>query len=143
MVGNPLDRSTSSCSQLMGLKEESAWAAMKNKYNIEEYFSRNEGHLYFWDNLRASKYWLDSRQILFLLKLNTKSIFTLCNTRLWGILLSPTTTQSLSKLTLVTMSQEVPHGKPMEYSFRRPRSQLGQYGKPPLHNCHPSLNYGE
>ena len=75
MVENPLDMSTSSCSQPIGLKEELAWAAMKNKYNIEDYFSRNEGHLYFGDNLRASKYWLDSRQILILLKLNSKSIF--------------------------------------------------------------------
>ena len=52
MVENPVDKSTSSYSHLMELKKELAWVDIKNKYNIEDYFSRNKGPLYSWDNLR-------------------------------------------------------------------------------------------
>lgn len=52
MVENPLDRSMLSCSRMMGSKEELAWVDMKNKYNIEDYFTKNERPLYSWDNLR-------------------------------------------------------------------------------------------
>lgn len=37
MVESPLDMSSSSCSQLMGLREELIWIDIKNKYNIEDY----------------------------------------------------------------------------------------------------------
>lgn len=52
MVESPLDRSTSSCNWLMGVKEELARVDLKYKYNIEDYFSMNDGPLYSWDNLR-------------------------------------------------------------------------------------------
>ena len=48
---------------------------------------------------------------------------------------SLTTTQFLFKLTLVTMPQEVPHGKPMGDSFKRPMNRLKHYGKLSLHKC--------
>lgn len=47
VVESMFDRSTSSYSWLMGVKEELAWADLKNKYNI-----KNDGPLYSWDNLR-------------------------------------------------------------------------------------------
>lgn len=47
-----MNRSTSSCSRFMGLREELAWANTKNKYNIDNYSSRDDGPLYSWDNLR-------------------------------------------------------------------------------------------
>jgi hypothetical protein len=46
------------------------------------------------------------------------------------------------QIDLVKMPQET-HGKPMEDPFMRPRNQLGQYVKPPLHKCNSSLNYRE
>lgn len=52
MVENILNRSMSSCSQLMGLREELAWAYIKRKYNIEVYFSKDDGPLCLWDNIR-------------------------------------------------------------------------------------------
>ena len=37
MVERPLDMSSSSCSQLMGLREELIWIDIKTKYNIKDY----------------------------------------------------------------------------------------------------------
>lgn len=47
-VESLFDTSTSSYSQLLGVKEELAWADLKNKYNTEDYFSKNDGPLYSW-----------------------------------------------------------------------------------------------
>lgn len=52
MVESLLDRCLSSCSHLMGFKEEFAWENIKNKCNIEEYFNRTDGPIYLWENLR-------------------------------------------------------------------------------------------
>lgn len=46
VVESPLDMSTSSCTQLMSLKED-----LKNKSNIENYFNRGNGPIYSWDIL--------------------------------------------------------------------------------------------
>jgi hypothetical protein len=43
MIETLLDGSMSSCSRLIGSKKELAWANIISKYNIEDYFSRNDG----------------------------------------------------------------------------------------------------
>lgn len=52
MVESTLDRSTSTCSSLMRLKDELAWINTKNKYSIEINSSNGDGVVYSWDNLR-------------------------------------------------------------------------------------------
>jgi hypothetical protein len=51
MLENPLDRSMTSCSRLMGLKEEFQGQTLKT-YHTDNYFSRNEGPLCLRDNLK-------------------------------------------------------------------------------------------
>jgi hypothetical protein len=48
MVESPLDRSTLSYSRLMGLKEGLTWLDIRNKFNIEDYFSRCGSPIYSW-----------------------------------------------------------------------------------------------
>lgn len=52
MIENPLDGSMSSLSRHMGCKKELAWANIINKYNIEDYFIRNDSSIFLWDNLQ-------------------------------------------------------------------------------------------
>lgn len=49
MVENPSNRSTSTCSFLLGLKDELVQVDIKNKYNIKDYFSRGDAPIYSWD----------------------------------------------------------------------------------------------
>lgn len=51
-VESLLARSRFSCSRLMGLKEELTWGDIKRKYNIEDFFMRDDGPIYSWDNLQ-------------------------------------------------------------------------------------------
>ena len=144
MVENPLDRSTLSCSQLMGLKEEPAWAEINNKYNNEDYVNKIEGPLYSWDNLRN-----DGIKVLATLnEFNSFSSsiqnpsFHITHYKIMGDSTFSNHHRSPFKLTSITMPYEAPRGKPMKYSFMRLRNQLKHYEKLFLHRCHYSLNCG-
>lgn len=61
MIESPLDRSKSTCSCLMGLKEGLLWVYIKSKYYYDDYFSRGDGPIYSWDNLRDDGVWVLAR----------------------------------------------------------------------------------
>lgn len=115
LMENPLDRSTSLCNRFMGLKEDLAWTNIKNKYNIKDNFSKDEGPLYSWDNIRE-----DGIRVLakldrfysFLSSIQNPSSHIM-HYQILGDSTSPIVTWPLSKLTLATTFKEVLHGKQM------------------------------
>ena len=61
MVESPLDRSTLSYSWLLGLKEELMWFDIRNKFDVEDYFSRRGGPIYSWTNFQDDGMWMLAR----------------------------------------------------------------------------------
>ena len=54
MVESLLERSTSSCSWFTGLREDLACVDIKKKYNIDNYFNRDDDPSYSYNNLREN-----------------------------------------------------------------------------------------
>ena len=113
------------------MKEVLAWMDIKNKYNIEDYFSRDEApftHGTISERM-ASECWLD--WIDFTLSQAQYKIhrLILCITKFWETQHSPTITRYLFKLISATMLQEAPHGKQMGDFFKKPGNQFKRCGK--------------
>lgn len=142
MVESPLERSTSSCSWLMGLKEELTWTNLKNKYNIEDYFSKSEDPLYSWDNLREDAIRALARLdkfYAFSSSIQNPSSHSMHYKNLGNSTFSD---HHAPEQRPKTMPHKGIHGKPMGDSFKRSRNWLKRYGKPPLHKCLSSLRWG-
>lgn len=123
----------------MGLKEETTWTNIKNKFNIDNYFSRGDGPIYSQDDLRRG--WIGF--VLSLAQSKT-ALLILCTIRSLVIQIVSINTQFLFFLILALALQEVPLGKLMLNISKRPRTQLRHYGKHlPPPKCLPSLNLGK